>query len=271
LHSKILAALSTSWRHSSPADSHSQPDDGGLFIDLPVAARIGSTVKGSGYSTGSIAGHGLNEPKQRPKFQGDVARHTVQACQTPDLRCVPRQFHAKAGRYCYAAESAIGKTITMVKLSAGIVVFRQMGAEIEVLLVHPGGPFWAKKDAGSWSIPKGLCDENEDALAAGRRELREETGIVVAGEFIELGRFKQTGGKTIIAWAIRGDFDPANLQSNTFPLEWPPKSGHVRHFPEIDRAAWFSIVHAATKITKGQLPILKVFAEKLLSRSPGKG
>ena len=151
----------------------------------------------------------------------------------------------------------------MTKLSAGIVVFREVEQEIEVLLVHPGGPFWASKDAGSWSIPKGLCDENEDALAAGQRELREETGIIVAGEFIELGKFKQASGKTILAWAIRGDFDPASLQSNTFPLEWPPKSGQIRHFPEIDRAAWFSIAQAVPKITKGQLPILKVVAEKL--------
>src|SRR5205807_7688652 len=115
--------------------------------------------------------------------------------------------------------------MAMAKQSAGIVLFRKVHEGIQFLLVHPGGPFWAKKDEGSWSIPKGLYNESEDALSAAKRELQEETGIVVTGEFLELGTFKQPSGKTILAWATEGDFDPANLSSNTFSMEWPPKSG----------------------------------------------
>jgi predicted NUDIX family NTP pyrophosphohydrolase len=133
----------------------------------------------------------------------------------------------------------------------------------------PGGPFWAKKDEGSWSIPKGEYGEAEDALAAAKRELREETGIVVAGEFLELGTFKQPSGKLISAWAIERDFDPVELRSNTCSVEWPPKSGRTVDFPEVDRAAWFSITEAVNKITKGQLPIMQALAKKLSVRIAG--
>ena len=124
----------------------------------------------------------------------------------------------------------------MAKQSAGILLFRS-SHELQILLVHPGGPFWAKKDEGSWSIPKGEYDEAEDALAAAKRELREETGIVVAGEFLELGTFKQPSGKLISAWAIERDFDPVELRSNTGSMERPPKSGRTVDVPEVDRAA----------------------------------
>ena len=124
----------------------------------------------------------------------------------------------------------------MAKQSAGILLFRS-SHELQILLVHPGGPFWAKKDEGSWSIPKGEYDETEDALAAAKRELREETGIVVAGEFLELGTFKQPSGKLISAWAIERDFDPVELRSNTGSMEGPPKSGRTVDVPEVDRAA----------------------------------
>src|SRR5271163_4511431 len=112
----------------------------------------------------------------------------------------------------------------MPKLSAGILLFRRRPTGVEVMLVHPGGPFWARKDAGAWSIPKGLVNEGEDWLAAAKREFQEETGMAIEGDFVELGAFKQPGGKTVVAFACEGDFDPASLASNTFSMEWPPHS-----------------------------------------------
>jgi predicted NUDIX family NTP pyrophosphohydrolase len=144
----------------------------------------------------------------------------------------------------------------MAKVSAGILLFRRRPAGVEVMLVHPGGPFWAKKDAGAWSIPKGLADEGEDLLAAAKREFLEETGAAVDGEFLDLGAHKQPGGKTIVAWACEGDFDPTLLKSNMFTLEWPPRTGRIVEFPEVDRAAWYSIDEAFMKISKGQKPII---------------
>ncbi len=139
----------------------------------------------------------------------------------------------------------------MAKTSAGILLFRRAPAGVEVLLVHPGGPFWAKKDVGAWSIPKGLADEGEDLLAAAKREFLEETGMPVEGEFLDLGAHKQPSGKTIVAWACEGDFDPASLKSNTFSVEWPPRSGRMAEFPEVDRAAWFSIDEALDEDKQG--------------------
>jgi predicted NUDIX family NTP pyrophosphohydrolase len=156
----------------------------------------------------------------------------------------------------------------MAKRSAGIILFRKIRRQVQLLLVHPGGPFWARKEDGWWSIPKGLYDDSEDPLAAAKRELREETGIIAEGKFLELGTFKQPSGKMIVAWAIESDFDPANLVSNTFLLEWPPKSGKYAEFPEVDRASWFSITEAITKITKGQQPILTALAAKLQTPMP---
>lgn len=151
----------------------------------------------------------------------------------------------------------------MAKISAGIVLFRRRPGGVEVLLVHPGGPFWAKKDIGAWSIPKGLIDEGEDLLAAAKREFLEETGMTVDGEFLDLGAHKQPGGKTIVAWAHEADFDPASLKSNVFSLEWPPRSGRMAEFPEVDRAAWYSIGEALDKATKGQKPIIEALMQKL--------
>src|ERR1700722_19992221 len=144
----------------------------------------------------------------------------------------------------------------MAKISAGILLFRRTPAGVEVMLVHPGGPFWAKKDLGAWSIPKGLADEGEELLEAAKREFLEETGMGVDGAFLDLGAHKQPGGKTIAAWACEGDFGPATLKSNTFSLEWPPLSGRTAEFPEVDRAAWYSIDEAFMKIHKGQKPII---------------
>jgi predicted NUDIX family NTP pyrophosphohydrolase len=144
----------------------------------------------------------------------------------------------------------------MPKLSAGILLFRRRPTGVEVMLVHPGGPFWAKKDAGAWSIPKGLVDEGEDLLEAAKREFLEETGAALDGEFLNLGAHKQASGKTIIAWACEGDFDTESLKSNAFAIEWPPRSGRMAEFPEVDRAAWYSIDEGLEKINKGQAPII---------------
>jgi predicted NUDIX family NTP pyrophosphohydrolase len=144
----------------------------------------------------------------------------------------------------------------MAKVSAGILLFRRQSAGLEVMLAHPGGPFWAKKDEAAWSIPKGLVDDGEDFLVAAKREFLEETGMTIEGKFLDLGAHKQPGGKTIVAWACEGDFDPGLLKSNTFSLEWPPRSGRMTEFPEVDRAAWYSIDEALVKINKGQKPII---------------
>jgi predicted NUDIX family NTP pyrophosphohydrolase len=144
----------------------------------------------------------------------------------------------------------------MPKHSAGILLYRARGAAKEVFLVHPGGPFWARKDDGAWTVPKGLVEEPEDPLATARREFWEETGFSVDGDFHELGTFRQPGGKLLTVWALKGDCDPTRLVSNTFEMEWPPKSGRMKSFPEIDRGAWFGEAIATVKILKGQKPVL---------------
>jgi predicted NUDIX family NTP pyrophosphohydrolase len=156
----------------------------------------------------------------------------------------------------------------MAKISAGILLFRRGPAGVEVLLVHPGGPFWARKDAGAWSIPKGLANEGEDWLEAAKREFLEETGTAIDGEFCELGAHKQPGGKTVVAWAHEGDFDTTKLKSNSFSIEWPPRSGRMAEFPEVDRAAWFSIDEALAKATQRQRPIIAALAERLGVEAP---
>ena len=148
-------------------------------------------------------------------------------------------------------------------LSAGILAYRRGRRGLEVLLVHSGGPYWRNKDEGAWSIPKGLYEESEDALAAARREFEEETGAAPAGEFIPLGEFRQSSAKIVSVWAVEGEFDVTKLTSNTFALEWPPKSGKINDFPEIDRAAWFSPNEARRKILKGQRSVLGALIAKL--------
>ena len=149
----------------------------------------------------------------------------------------------------------------MPQRSAGILMFRRVPA-LEVLLIHPGGPFWARKDDGAWSIPKGLYEPDEDVLAAAKREFLEETGCVPSEKFVPLGEFKP-GAKILTVFAVEGDFDLANFKSNVFSMEWPPKSGRMAEFPEADRAAWFGIEEAGRKILKGQLPILAALARRL--------
>src|SRR5262249_9396094 len=140
---------------------------------------------------------------------------------------------------CGGQPVAPKRATVMGKRSAGILLFRRKSSGPEVLLVHPGGPFWAGKDEGAWSIPKGECGEGEDALEAAKRELEEEVGLRLESGFLPLGSFRQSRAKTIDIWAAEGDFDPAKLKSNTFSLEWPPRSGRMQQFPEVDRAAWF--------------------------------
>jgi predicted NUDIX family NTP pyrophosphohydrolase len=151
------------------------------------------------------------------------------------------------------------------KASAGLLMFRRCGAEQEVLLVHPGGPFWTKRDLAAWSIPKGEFAPGEDPLAVARREFEEETGISPEGEFIPLSPCRQAGGKVVHAWAIEGDCDPTAIVSNTFVMEWPPRSGRQQEFPEIDRAAWFPLDIAKRKLVSGQVGLVDELS-RLLER-----
>ncbi len=144
----------------------------------------------------------------------------------------------------------------MKKASAGLLLYRRAAGGLQVMLVHPGGPYWARKDLGAWSIPKGEIEPGEEPLAAARREFEEETGARVEGEFVPLEPVRLRSGKLIQAWAVRADFDPAALRSNQFTMEWPPRSGEQRSFPEADRAGWFGIDEAREKIHPGQAPLL---------------
>lgn len=144
--------------------------------------------------------------------------------------------------------------------SAGLLLFRVRDDRIEILLGHPGGPFWRRKDQGAWTIPKGLIDAGEDPRAAALREFTEETGYRPAADLLALGSARQPGGKLVHAWAVQDDWDAAGLRSNTFEMEWPPRSGKRQKFPEIDRAAWFGIAEARSRILKGQA----VFIDRLL-------
>jgi len=144
----------------------------------------------------------------------------------------------------------------MAKRSAGLAMYRVRNGELEVLLVHPGGPFWAKKDEGAWFLPKGEVEDGEDELAAARREFEEETGLQPVGPFFKLGSVKQKGGKTIAAWAFEGDCDPSAVHSNTFRMEWPPRSGKQREFPEVDRAAFFTLEAARAKMHPAEFEFL---------------
>jgi predicted NUDIX family NTP pyrophosphohydrolase len=154
----------------------------------------------------------------------------------------------------------------MPQSSAGLLMYRMSRGFLEVFLVHPGGPFWAKKDKGSWSIPKGLVDEGEDKLEAAKREFAEETSILPPGPFFGLGEIKQKSGKQVHVWAFAGDCDLSQIKSNTFTLEWPPKSGQMKEFPEIDKGEFFSLPDALQKINQHQAEFLKRLQDYLGSR-----
>jgi predicted NUDIX family NTP pyrophosphohydrolase len=151
--------------------------------------------------------------------------------------------------------------------SAGILLYKHEAGEVRVLLVHPGGPFWAKKDAGAWSIPKGEYGDGEDPEAAARREFEEELGVALTGELRPLGEAVQPSRKRVIAYACGGDLDVAAIRSNSFEIEWPPKSGRRQHFPEIDRAGWFTLDEAREKILSGQRVFLDQLRENLQTPS----
>ena len=154
----------------------------------------------------------------------------------------------------------------MPQKSAGIIAYRRRGSAIEVLLVHPGGPFWRNKDAGAWSIPKGEFADGEDPEATARREFAEELGVEMTAPLRELGDARQRGGKTVTAFSAEVDLDPQTIRSNTFELEWPPRSGRRQSFPEVDRAEWFELQAAHARINPGQRPLLARL-ERLLDRA----
>lgn len=157
------------------------------------------------------------------------------------------------------------------RLSSGLLLWRMREGRLEVLLGHMGGPFWSRREAGAWSIPKGEHEGSEDSLAAARREFSEETGASVpAGEALDLGVAPQSSGKLVHGWALEGDLDAAAVTSNTFALEWPPGSGATREFPEIDRAAWLPLERARELIVKGQLPLLQALERRLESPQAGR-
>ena len=158
----------------------------------------------------------------------------------------------------------------MPKRSAGMLMYRWHNGQLEVFLVHPGGPFWAKKDLGAWSISKGEYVEGEPPLEAARREFQEETGFPATGDFLELGTVQQAGGKVVLAWAFEGDCDPAKLVSNRCDIEWPPRSGRRIEIPEVDRGGWFPVDEAKERILKSQVPFLERLSRLLSSpEAPG--
>jgi predicted NUDIX family NTP pyrophosphohydrolase len=148
--------------------------------------------------------------------------------------------------------------------SAGLLPYRRREGRLEVFLVHPGGPFWANKDTHAWSVAKGEVERDEDLLHAAHREFSEETGLTLAGRAFPLAPIRQASGKVVHVWAIEADIDPTAIQSNSFPLEWPPRSGQIRQFPEVDRAAWFDLADARSKIHKGQVALLDEMNSKLV-------
>ena len=151
--------------------------------------------------------------------------------------------------------------MTRARTSAGVLAYRVRDGVLEVLLVHPGGPFWTNKDAGAWSIPKGEFDADEDALAAAKREFEEETGTAIDGAFVALPPCKLRGGKTVHAWAVEADLDVAQLRSNTFEIAWPPRSGRMQSFPEVDRYGYFTLDEAAQKLNAGLRTLLDALAQ----------
>jgi predicted NUDIX family NTP pyrophosphohydrolase len=156
----------------------------------------------------------------------------------------------------------------MPKLSAGIVLFRKPGPDLEIFLVHPGGPFWTNKDLGAWSFPKGEYSDDEEPLTVAKREFLEETGSTVDGELIPLTPVRQKGGKIVSLWAVEGDIDPETIRSNTFEMEWPPRSGKKAEFPEVDRARWYSVSEARRKLNAGQVPALDELCERVVRQEP---
>ena len=245
-----LVDLINQKRAGKPITAKERPR-GENVVDLMEALRKSVGGAGGRDQRPEEAGQEAAEGGSRPEGNADADR---------------RQETGEGGRReeaggQAAAEVGIASTMASRKSqSAGLLLFRGRAADLEVLLGHPGGPFWQNKDDGAWSIPKGLIGADEAPLSAARREFAEETGHDPDGDFLPLGEARQPGGKVVQAWAIEGDWDPALIRSNTFEMEWPPRSGRRGTFPEIDRAAWFGIADARRKILKGQT----VFVDRLL-------
>jgi len=155
--------------------------------------------------------------------------------------------------------------------SAGVLLYRLRKGALEVFLVHPGGPYWRNKDVGAWSIPKGMLEQGDDELAAAKREFQEETGTAIDGEFLELTPLRQPSGKIVHAWAVEGDIDAASVRSNTFPMEWPPRSGKMQEFPEVDRGGWFTLDLAREKISSGQRGFLDQLQARISAPTSKRG
>jgi predicted NUDIX family NTP pyrophosphohydrolase len=153
-----------------------------------------------------------------------------------------------------------------LRQSSGLLMFRRTGEAYEVFLVHPGGPYWFKKDEGAWTLPKGEYEDGEEPLVAAQREFQEETGFIASGPFIELGSVRQKSGKVVLAWAFEGDYDPAKLRSNTCEVEWPPRSKKHIVIPEVDRGSWFSLADATISIREEQRPLLSALEHQIRNR-----
>jgi predicted NUDIX family NTP pyrophosphohydrolase len=194
----------------------------------------------------------------------DLHRDSVVATKTAQSSCRDAKgtIVAQCCSFRSARESPLNSSQRLTS-SAGILMYRRAGSKLEVLLVHPGGPYWRRKDHGSWSIPKGEMDAGEDAAVAAVREFTEETGVVLTAPLEPLGEIRQRGGKRVLAFAVEGDLDVAAITSNTFEIEWPPRSGKMQTFPEIDRAEWFDLPAARAKILDSQRPLLDGLAERV--------
>jgi predicted NUDIX family NTP pyrophosphohydrolase len=199
------------------------------------------------------------------KLRTRTATGVHSRCPLPSARMAASANSNRPRRFARRHTIAAGERV-VPKQSAGLLVYRQRDS-LEVFLVHPGGPFWAKKDLGAWSIPKGEYLDGEEPLKAAQREFQEETGFQVEGEFLALGAITQSSGKIVSAWACAGDFDPSRLTSNSCELEWPPRSGRLITIPEVDRGAWFSIAEAGKRIVQRQRPILQSLVKILGGRN----
>jgi predicted NUDIX family NTP pyrophosphohydrolase len=185
----------------------------------------------------------------------------IAACDGGSGRHAARLVRSPSPRYRDAQHDSPLRIVK--RRSAGLLMYRVRDGNLEVLLIHPGGPFWSRKDAGAWSIPKGEFGDDEDALVAAKREFVEETGFALGETFAALEPIRQSGGKLVHAWAFEGDCDPARIVSNTFEIEYPPKSGRVQTFPEADKAAWFDLAEARRRINPAQVPFLDELAGAL--------
>jgi predicted NUDIX family NTP pyrophosphohydrolase len=200
------------------------------------------------------------------KVRGIFSPASAKAADLKDTRTLARFYEVPSGRGEGVRFPIARYTFCMPKSSAGLVLYRVRDGALEVLLVHPGGPFWARKDSGAWTIPKGEVEPEEDQLTAARREFEEELGFSPSGEFVSLGTITQKAGKIVQAWALEGDCDPKGIKSNSFVIEWPLHSGKKQSFPEVDRAAFFGMEEAKRKINPAQVELLSRLQEAVAGK-----